>query len=129
MVLGIRFLTFFLAIGQFGFPVASQFEVAIQDSIFCVGGFKMLCCRVEDSSPEPKMKLKRDGPTKKPSKKVVCYGGKPSSVDTRGLKALAYIHIVYRRRRPSWWEAVHKWTPWILLSKRHRPCRLPIAPL
>lgn len=72
MYIGIQLLAFFIVTGQFGFPVASQFLVAAEAASLCVGNYKLLCCRLESSSPSRKFKIKRD---ERSVKKVVCYGG------------------------------------------------------
>ena len=75
MYVGIQLLAFFIVTGQFGFPVASQFIVAAEAGSFCLGDFKLLCCRVESPKPARKIKIKRNEYNKNPVKKVVCYGG------------------------------------------------------
>lgn len=72
MYVRIHLLTLFIVAGQLGFPVASQSLVATEPVKLCLGNHKLLCCRVESSSPSRKFKIKRD---ERSVKKVVCYGG------------------------------------------------------
>lgn len=72
MYVRIHLLALFIVAGQLGFPVASQSPIATRPVKLCLGDYKLLCCRVESSSPSRKSKMKRD---ERSVQKVVCYGG------------------------------------------------------